>query len=421
MIWAHFAHRAFRMGAGIAILGLGERGAGWAARLCLMGHDLALFDPDAGAVARVEAAVTRAKRALPGLYDAPLPEAGAIIWSETISQAVAGADWIIEALPGRLELKRKVLQLAQSHCLPQIAITSAGGVSLEELQGCAARPEQIMIAEAGDKSALIPFVELGTNPRNAPQCVAELEALLEGAGFVIQHSIAINARLSAALNAEVASALSDGADPRDIDAVLSQAIGPALAGSTDDAALIAMLRARRSGYRADTGPLRRFEAKTAAITELSNGPVPTLCMAVPMDWTDYNGHMTEAKYLEAFGFATDCFMTLVGADANYIADRNSFFTAETHIRHLDEAHIGAPLAITTLCLIGQGKMMSLWHEMRSEGRLLATAENMMIHVNLETRRACAPLEDVAKRIEAVAAAHAKLPRPEGAGRAIGQR
>jgi carnitine 3-dehydrogenase len=410
------------MAARVAILGLGARGAGWAARLCLMGYDLALFDPDMGARDRVEAAVSRAKRALPGLYDAPLPAMGALHWHETISQTVERADWIIEALPARLDLKRKALQTAQSHCAPHIAITSAGGFSLEEIQGCATRPAQIMLADGGDTGALIPFIELGTNARNAPENIAKLEALLQGAGLVITRSEGLQTRLNKALNVEIAAALAQGHDQSDIDAVLSQAIGPALAGSADDAALIAMLRARRSGYRADTDPLRRFEANAQIpVADLLGGPVNTLNMAVPMDWTDYNGHMTEAKYLEAFGFATVRFMALVGVDAAYIADNNSFFTAETHIRHLDEAHIGAPLAITTLCLIGQGKKMSLWHELRSEGRLLATAENMMIHVSLATRRACAPREDVAQCIEAVAKAHAKSPRPEGMGRAIGQR
>ncbi|MGH1329782.1 MAG: thioesterase family protein [Paracoccaceae bacterium] len=409
------------MAAQIAILGLGACGAGWAARLCLMGHDLALFDTDSGASGRVEAAVSRAKIALPGLYDAPLPAMGRLHWHETISQTVERADWIIEALPARLDLKRKALQTVQSHCPVEAVITSAGGFPLEEIQACASRPEQVMGAEASDKSALIPFVELAANGRNTASAIAKMTALLEGAGFVVQRSQGLQARFMAALNAEIKTALSEGHDQSEIAAVLSQAIGPALAGRADDAALIAMLRARRSSYRADTGPLRKFEAKAAQSDDLLSGPVNTLNMAVPMDWTDYNGHMTEAKYLEAFGFATDRFMALVGVDAAYIAKNNSFFTAETHIRHLDEAHIGAPLSITTLCLIGEGKKMSLWHELRSEGRLLATAENMMIHVSLETRRAIAPLDPVARRIEAVAAAHAKLPRPKGMGRAIGQR
>ena len=73
----------------------------------------------------------------------------------------------------------------------------------------------------------------------------------------------------------------------------------------------------------------------------------TVRRTVPLDWTDYNGHMTEARYLHAFGDATDRFMEIIGCDAAYIASGGSYFTAETHIRHLDEAHAGAVIEVTT--------------------------------------------------------------------------
>ncbi len=66
-------------------------------------------------------------------------------------------------------------------------------------------------------------------------------------------------------------------------------------------------------------------------------PIETLRRAVPLDWTDYNGHMNEAKYLQAFGDATDRLMEIVGCDAGlYRRAAAAIFTAETHIRHLDE-------------------------------------------------------------------------------------
>ena len=39
----------------------------------------------------------------------------------------------------------------------------------------------------------------------------------------------------------------------------------------------------------------------------AGGLTETLRRAVPLDWTDYNGHMNEARYLQAFGDATDRF------------------------------------------------------------------------------------------------------------------
>ena len=150
-------------------------------------------------------------------------------------------------------------------------------------------------------------------------------------------------------------------------------------------------------------------------------PIRTVERTVPPDWTDYNNHMNEAKYLQCFADATDAFMRVIGADADYIAGGLSYFTVETHIRHLGEARAGEPITVDTQVLSGQGKKMHLFHEMRhGDGHLLATGEHMLLHVSLETRASCEPAPAVKARLEDVAARHATLPRPEGVGRAIGQ-
>lgn len=159
------------------------------------------------------------------------------------------------------------------------------------------------------------------------------------------------------------------------------------------------------------------------VDELSNiqRPVLTARRAVPLEWLDYNGHMTESRYLEAFADATDRFMMMIGCDGDYIAGGSSFFTAETHIRHIDEAHAGTVLDIRTQVIEGVGKKMHLFHEMRDGERLVATAEHFLLHVDLGTRRSATPAPQVAAALERVARAHADLPAPDGLGRAIGNR
>ncbi len=150
-------------------------------------------------------------------------------------------------------------------------------------------------------------------------------------------------------------------------------------------------------------------------------PIRTVDRAVPLDWTDYNNHMNEAKYLQCFADATDAFMRVIGADADYIAGGMSYFTVETHIRHLGEVRAGEPVTVDTQVLAGAGKKMHLFHEMRhGDGRLLATGEHMLLHVSLESRATCEPAPAVKAKLEEIAALHANLPVPEGAGRAVGQ-
>ncbi|MFT7174511.1 MAG: carnitine 3-dehydrogenase [Halioglobus sp.] len=151
-----------------------------------------------------------------------------------------------------------------------------------------------------------------------------------------------------------------------------------------------------------------------------NQPLLTLQRAVPPDWTDYNNHMNESRYLQCFADASDALLRRIGVDADYIASSGSYFTVETHIRHIDEVAALAPISVTTQILAGAGKKLHVFHRLsHDDGSLLATAEQMLIHVNMETRSACEPTSEVQTVLAGLAAAHAGLDNPEGMGRAIG--
>ena len=154
---------------------------------------------------------------------------------------------------------------------------------------------------------------------------------------------------------------------------------------------------------------------------LSN-PILTYITKVPKEWADYNGHMTEARYLECFSEATTEMMSIIGVDEEYILNIGSYFTVETHIRHLDEVQIGESIKAKTQVIFGENKKLHLFHWLNHEdGRLLATAEHMLIHVDLKTRGASMPNDLVLKRMGLVYEAHKKLPRPEGINRAVGDK
>ena len=154
---------------------------------------------------------------------------------------------------------------------------------------------------------------------------------------------------------------------------------------------------------------------------LSN-PILTYITKVPKEWADYNGHMTEARYLECFSEATTEMMSIIGVDEEYILNIGSYFTVETHIRHLDEVQIGESIKAKTQVIFGENKKLHLFHWLNHEdGKLLATAEHMLIHVDLKTRGASMPNDLVLKRMGLVYEAHKKLPRPEGINRAVGDK
>ena len=134
-------------------------------------------------------------------------------------------------------------------------------------------------------------------------------------------------------------------------------------------------------------------------------------------WVDYNHHMTEAAYLTAFGWASDALFSYIGDDDAYRAAGHSFYTVETHIAYLREAAELAPLRITTRVLGLDRKRLHIYQEMfhDSADKLLATTEQMLVHVDMNAARSVAILPEVRAALEAILAAHSSLPQAERAG------
>jgi carnitine 3-dehydrogenase len=139
------------------------------------------------------------------------------------------------------------------------------------------------------------------------------------------------------------------------------------------------------------------------------------------DWIDYNGHMTEYRYLEVLADTTDVFLPLIGAGGDYVASGRSYYTVETHIRHLGEAHAGDRLTVSTQLVGHDPKRLHLFHEIRraDDNSPVATGEHMLLHVEMAAGRAVAAGAEVLAALDRIAASQRELPRPDGAGRAIG--
>ncbi len=121
----------------------------------------------------MDAVIAAARRSLPGLSDVALPPEGQLIWCESMAEAVQGADWIQESVPERLELKRKVYQTLQAACGPDAIIASStSGFKPSDLQGCATRPEQIIVPHPFNPAYLLPAFELLASPATDASPVA---------------------------------------------------------------------------------------------------------------------------------------------------------------------------------------------------------------------------------------------------------
>lgn len=163
---------------------------------------------------------------------------------------------------------------------------------------------------------------------------------------------------------------------------------------------------------------RRTAMPAPAITD---GPLEMARMTVLPGWIDYNGHMTESRYLFASSETVDAFLRHIGADVAYVGTGFSYYTAETHIMHLGEAKLGDALRGTVQVLAADEKRLHLFVRVEKDGVALATLEQMLLHVDMKAGRAAPAPDAIRAVLDPIAAAHANLPRPDAAGRHVGQR
>jgi len=149
-------------------------------------------------------------------------------------------------------------------------------------------------------------------------------------------------------------------------------------------------RAALSAGRPDGEPLRVLETR------------------VRPEWIDYNGHMTDSRYLQVFGDATDALFRYAGIDDAYRRSGRAMYTVETHVMHKAEARALEPLYVTTRILETDDKRVRLLHALhrqRDEG-LVATAEQVYLHVSAPPGKASAMDAAVRARLAAIQAAQA---------------
>src|SRR5215216_3002521 len=146
-------------------------------------------------------------------------------------------------------------------------------------------------------------------------------------------------------------------------------------------------------------------------------PLRLHAAVVAPEWIDYNGHAHESRYLQVFGDTTDALLRRIGLD---VGAGSSYFTVETHLSHLGQARAEERLHTTTQLLGHDEKRLHIFHALyrTDDAALLATAEQMLLHVDTRAERAAPAAPELLARIERIARAHAELPRPDRAGRAI---
>jgi carnitine 3-dehydrogenase len=159
-----------------------------------------------------------------------------------------------------------------------------------------------------------------------------------------------------------------------------------------DDALVAILQALRG---VETGAGETLLAWERGLL----GAAPNGLRRVPASWVDYNGHVHESRYLQAFSDATDALLGTLGLDPAV----GSYFTVETHLAHLRPLHAGDRFSITTEVVDADEKRLHLSHVLLRDEERVATAEQTLLHVDVGSGRAAPADVAVLERVDALRA------------------
>jgi acyl-CoA thioester hydrolase len=150
-------------------------------------------------------------------------------------------------------------------------------------------------------------------------------------------------------------------------------------------------------------------------------PIKSLPYGIESQWIDYNGHFNMAYYNVLFDRDSDVALALVGLGPAYVEQTgNSYFSLESHVSYLRELHPHDMVWITTQILDFDSKRIHYVQEMHhaAEGWVACIAENIVMHVDMASKKSSSFPEDILEKIKLAHEAHKSLSVPLQVGHKI---
>lgn len=196
---------------------------------------------------------------------------------------------------------------------------------------------------------------------------------------------------------------SEGRSPRELERIRDDNL----------AGFLQILKANSWGAGQTLAAWERRQAAAASQSGEIGAPFRAVSRRIPPHWADYNGHMNESRYLECCSDASAALLDRLGAGEEYAARGDgSFFTVQTRLRHLREMRAGDMVHADVQIVSAEGKKLEIFCRISGEdGEPAAEVAQLLIHVSMQTRRSAPPPDDIGRRMQTAAAAHAGLPPP----------
>jgi 3-hydroxyacyl-CoA dehydrogenase len=143
-----------------AVIGTGTMGPGMGAVLARAGIETALYDVSAEALERARAGAQLAESVLERL-EAPKEESGSLRFEDDLAGALEGADFVLEAVPEKIELKQDLFPQLERHVAEETILASnTSGIPITKIAEVCTRPERVVGMHWSNPPHLIPMIEV---------------------------------------------------------------------------------------------------------------------------------------------------------------------------------------------------------------------------------------------------------------------
>ena len=166
-----------------AVIGTGTMGPGMGAVLARAGIETTLYDVSAEALERAKGMSELANGALERL-DAASAEGGSLRFETDLGAALDGAEFVIEAVPERLELKHEVFRQFEEAVAPDAILASnTSGIPITNIATVCAHPERVVGMHWSNPPHLIPMIEVIPGEQTGQAAVDAAVELVRRVGY----------------------------------------------------------------------------------------------------------------------------------------------------------------------------------------------------------------------------------------------
>lgn len=167
----------------VAVMGTGTMGPGMGAVLARAGMEVALFDVSAEALERAKATYDLAWGVLDRL-EAPTVDGGSVRHATDLADALDGVEFVMEAIPEKLELKQQVFADYERHVGPEVILASnTSGIPVTKIAANLKHPERAIGMHWSNPPHLIPMIEIIPGEKTNEAARAGAAAIVQDIGY----------------------------------------------------------------------------------------------------------------------------------------------------------------------------------------------------------------------------------------------